>query len=367
MPTLLFLFALLTTPTDKYICDLWARAITRDGMISACGTLQLEGYRVDVYDLDMRLLCSKDATYLNDITGLKSECNLNAPLDEYILRIVEPGFTELICSVISSHADLPTVEEVVDQCPQGSIRFKTGAYTVAWKTEYIPANETSFACPARELQTGNGLYEQAPDAQNIITDDSLSWLAGKLIWNNIVQVNACNGSGLNPWTLAANPCGMTSAKSIVYQWQNQFNNEIYSAAVAYHVPAKLLKRIMLTESQLWPFYTSTDEIGIMQITDNGLDTLLRFDNAIDPNYLNRDDQGKLWSRGTTRKVFTCLYCNLEEATQHIKTTMPYYARLLAAFHCRAVTINPALAGDDSWRQSVVDYNGSADYLKRIEQ
>jgi hypothetical protein len=41
--------------------------------------------------------------------------------------------------------------------------------------------------------------------------------------------------------------------------------------------------------------------------------------------------------------------------------------LIAAYQCRAVTINPALVGNDTWRQSVVDYNGSADYLGRIEQ
>lgn len=370
MTTLLFLFALLTAPADKFICDLWTRAITREGMLNACGTLQLSGYNVQVYDLKMNIVCIKPATDLNDTDALMSECEMKGHLDDYVLRIVQPGFTELICSVISTSDQLPTVDEVAEQCPEGLARFKSGAYSIAWKAEYKSPEDMRFICPARDLVTGYGLYEQVTTADDLMTDDPLSWLAGKLIWTGLVSVDpyTCNGSGLNPVTLAANPCGMSKAKSAVYQWQNQFNPEIFSAALAYNVPAKLLKRMMMTESQLWPFYSGDDgEISIMQITDNGLDTLLRFDSAIDPIYLSRNEDEKLWSRGTTRQLFSCFNCSLGEAIDHIKQTMPYYSRLLAAFHCRAVTINPALTADDAWRQSVVDYNGSAEYLKRIEQ
>jgi hypothetical protein len=105
----------------------------------------------------------------------------------------------------------------------------------------------------------------------------------------------------------------------------------------------------------------------MQLTDNGLDTLLRFDRVIDPEYLGRDALDQLWSRAVTREIFICRNCRMEETLQHIKNTMPYYARLLAAFHCRAVTVNPALTGADAWRQSVVDFNGSGEYLLKVEQ
>jgi len=138
------------------------------------------------------------------------------------------------------------------------------------------------------------------------------------------------------------------------------------------VPAKLMKRMMRVESQYWPFYTApAGEIGVMQVTDNGLDTLLRFDHEFDPFYFERDDLDQFWSRSITRNKLYCNACTMEEAIAKIKETMDIYARLLAAFHCRAVTINPALlapdAGDLAWRQAVVDYNGSADYLERIEQ
>jgi hypothetical protein len=105
----------------------------------------------------------------------------------------------------------------------------------------------------------------------------------------------------------------------------------------------------------------------MQITDNGLDVLLRFDHLIDPNYFDRTDQGKLWSRAVTRDALVCVNCTIAEANQKVKKDMPTFARLLAAYHCRAVTINPALSGDLAWAQAVVDYNGGYDYLERIQQ
>jgi hypothetical protein len=370
MQTILFLFALLTTPHDKLICDMWTRAITTEGMTAACGTVQLAGYRVDLYDLDMQFICSRDAVYLNDIDELMSTCDIPEPhpLDDYVIRMVQPGWTELICTVKSTHEDLPTVDEVREQCPEGLVRFQSGAYTIAWKEQLPAEEEAQFTCPTRSMQMGTGLYEQVPAPEFLMTDDPLAWLAGKLIWTGQVKVTNCPGSGLDSWTLAANPCGMSQAKSRAYQWQNQFNAEIYSAAISYNVPAKLLKRMMSIESQFWPYYSGdANEIGIMQITDNGLDTLLRFDTSIDPTYLSRDDLNKGWSRGVTRSIFQCHNCNLQEAVDHIKSTMPYYARLLAAYHCRAVTINPALTGNDAWRQAVVDYNGSGEYLERIER
>jgi hypothetical protein len=126
---------------------------------------------------------------------------------------------------------------------------------------------------------------------------------------------------------------------------------------------------MAVESQFWPFYVTADgERGVMQITDNGLDVLMRFDGAdIDPYYFERGETGRLWSRAVTRDALACHGCTLTEAIAKIKMDMPTYARILAAFHCRAVTINPALDGDLAWAQTVVDYNGSFEYLERIEQ
>jgi len=102
------------------------------------------------------------------------------------------------------------------------------------------------------------------------------------------------------------------------------------------------------------------------VTDNGLDVLHRFDPAIDPTYFERDEIERAWSRNVTRNRLVCVGCSVQEALEHIRITMPYYARLVAAYHCRAVVINPSLLGVEAWRQAVVDYNGSAAYLERIE-
>lgn len=365
MQTIIFLFALFTAPIDKHICDMWTRAITREGMLAACGTLLLDGLRVDVYDLKMNSVCSIDAIYFNDIEEMMTICEMDKPLDQYVLRVWEKDWNNLICFVESSHQDKPAIEEVIAQCPDA----KVGMYTVesaGIKQPETPAEP--FSCPVQKLNIGFGLYEQAFNADALLTDESLTWLAGKFIWNGIIKPQ-CYGSGLDPFTLAADACGMAFARADVVRWQNQFNDAIFSAAVAYNVPAKLLKRMIRIESQYWPYYTApAGEIGIMQVTDNGLDTLLRFDPTIDPFYIERDDLNKFWSRSVTRNGLYCNSCTLEESIAHIKNNMNTYARLLAAFHCRAVTINPELLdqGDLAWRQAVLDYNGDADYLTRIE-
>jgi hypothetical protein len=357
---IIYLFALFTN-SDIFVCDLWTRAITRETMIAACGTDLVAGLRVDVYSLDMSLLCSRDASALMSIT---KDCGLSAALDQYVLRLVRPLQRELLCVVESENKSAPSYDEIAAQCP--NISGKN--YSIEFSA--IKEQPPEWTCPARILSTGSGLYNQAQNYSAIATTEPLAWLAGKLIWTGQVRPT-CNGSGLDPFTLAADACGMSAAQSLVTRWQNQFDAEIYQAALANDVPAKLLKKILLQESQLWPFYEAdharAGETTVMQITDNGFDTLLRFDPALDADYLNRDDAGKYYARAAMRDMLVCVYCNMDDALEQIKKNMDTYARLIAAFQCRAVTINPALIGNDTWRQAVVDYNGSADYLTRIEQ
>jgi len=362
MTTLLFIWALLTTPTDRWICDLWTSTITRDGVAQACGVSLLEGLRLDVYLYeDMSPVCEVDAVYLNDLAELAEICQLRHTLDQYVLRIVQPGYNSIICYVESAHQDAPAPEEIAAQCPQAK------DYIIEFAGTKTPKEEKEFSCPARDLQSGFGMYQQALSAKDLLTADDLTWLAGKLIWGGVVKPKCY--PAVNMTTMIATPCGMAAARQTVIQWQNQFDADIYAAAVAYNVPARLLKRMIAVESQFWPFYTAADgERGVMQITDNGLDVLMRFDGAdIDPYYFERGETGRLWSRAVTRDALVCVDCSLAQAVNKTKNDMPMYARLLAAFHCRAVTINPALYGDLAWAQAVADYNGSYEYLKRIEQ
>lgn len=359
MATIIFLFAILSTPTDRIICDLWTRSLTLEAYNAACPSAPLANHRVDVYSLDGQLLCSRPAASLNNITA---ECGLQGALDTYRLRIVEPAFSELLCMVESESNTEPDARMIAEQCPG------VGTDYIIKASGTRSTSEAGFYCPARHLPLGYGLFDQASAPSEIVTRDELNMLAGQLIWNGHVKVTTCQGEAGVTKNKLATPCGYLSAHDDVILWQNQFNTEIFNAAHKWAVPARLLKRMIMIESQFWPFYNgAAGEIGIMQITDNGLDTLLRFDRSLDPLYLRKSDDGKLWSRYAAREIFMCRNCNIHEAIDHIKITMDYYARLLAAFHCRAVTINPALTGADEWRQTVVDYNGSGEYLLRIEQ
>lgn len=359
MTTLIFLFALLTMRPDSIVCDLWTRALTTEAFAAACpANLPLEGLRVDVIDVEtLEIVCTRPAQSLRVIL---EDCSLPGPLDAYVLRIVKPAYEDLACMVESINADSPSAEEIAAQCPGIS------GYTVR-AAGSRPAESEAFACPVRHLQTGFGLYEQALGAGDLVTYDELLMLAGQLIWFGHIDVSTCAGGPSVTPEKTATPCGYLSARDDVILWQNQFNQDIYNAALTYNVPAKLLKRMMMVESQFWPFFAGpAGETGIMQITDNGFDTLLRWDLGLDPEYLSRDDTEKAWSRNVTRETLTCNGCNLLEAIEQIKTDMPIYARLLAAYHCRAVTINPALTDADAWRQTVVNYNGVPEYLLRIE-
>lgn len=360
MTTLLFLFAILNTPQDRILCDLWTRALTQPEFDAACPVSALTGLRVDVYSLDMSLVCSKPA---ESLPRIQQDCNLNAALDQYILRLVKPAQSDLLCMVESESEEQPSHAEIAAQCPA-----LPSEYVVKFAGSREVQPEAEFSCPARTLTPGFGLYEQALASDDLFTRNELPLLAGKLIWFGFVDVITCEGGSGVTIDHVATPCGYLSAYDDVIAWQNQYNNAIYSAALTHGVPARLLKRLMMIESQFWPFYDkgAAGEIGIMQITDNGMDTLLRWDQAIDPEYLSRNIDAQAWSRNITRQLFHCPYCSLAEATEKIKINMPYYARLLAAYHCRAVTLNPALVGADEWRQTVLDFNGSVEYLLKVE-
>ncbi len=167
--------------------------------------------------------------------------------------------------------------------------------------------------------------------------------------------------------MAADGCGMAAARQTVITWQNQFNDDIYKAAAAYHVPARMIKRIIAVESQYWPVWTNArGETGMLQISRAGADVLLRYDGTLDPEYPRRPADAQYWKRLEVLQVLACAGCSVSDAVRHMHVTIPIYARLLAAYRCRAVEINPALSGTDAWRQAVADYNGAWDYVGKVE-
>jgi len=117
------------------------------------------------------------------------------------------------------------------------------------------------------------VLEKPETLLDLQTTNRFLYLAGKLILTGIVNGETCSGFGLiNNST--ANPCGEELAQEKVISWQNQYNEDIYTASEEYNVPARLLKAIIAQETQFWPHPVSPKEFGLGRITDNGADMLL---------------------------------------------------------------------------------------------
>ncbi|MEW6092736.1 MAG: hypothetical protein AB1531_02110 [Chloroflexota bacterium] len=103
---------------------------------------------------------------------------------------------------------------------------------------------------------------------------SYEYLAGNLIRHGMVDASACENGGLleNGYATA---CGTEAARPAMNEWQNRFDNLIFSAAQESGVPAQLLKNIFSRESQFWPGITpGRPEAGLGQLTEEGADVTL---------------------------------------------------------------------------------------------
>ncbi len=369
MPALIFIWYMITTPADLIRCTLWANEPPRQQqLLDACGFNDLTHYRLDVVSLETgEIVCTQPG---NSLGWVREDCGLKGRLDDFQVRIVEPGHTEPICSIAIDHEGPPMRSEIQDACGV-DVLLRQDAGTVTAKfvsSQPKPPAQPARVCELPALAVGIGLYEQSPSAADLYTDQQFTLLAGRLIWYGMIRPECAGGrSGLDPITLAADACGMAASRSAVIAWQNQFNPDIYAAAVKYDVPARLLKRIIEIESQYWPAWKSDHgETGMLQVSENGADVLLRYDPDLDREYPHRPIEQQYWRRMDVLRVLACAGCSITRAVDQMHVTIPIYARLLAAYRCRAVEITPALSGAEAWRQAAADYNGSQDYLRKVE-
>jgi hypothetical protein len=367
---LVFIWYMITAPVDRIRCTLWTINTPAPAtLMQACGFYDLHDYRIDVYILGSSTrICQQPGDALATVA---QSCKLPMRLDQYVLKIVQPDFTESLCAVTVEHEGPPTRADVQADCGADvRQRFDAGTVTAQFVgSKPKPEPEPLPICKAAPLHAGFGLYDQAPDAQSLWTNEQLTWLAGQMIWYGMISPRCEGGrSGMASVGFGANACGMAAASDAVTNWQNQFNADIYKAATAYQVPARLIKRIIAVESQYWPRWTNNRrEVGMLQVSQNGADVLLRYDAQLDPGYSRRKPDEQYWQRMDVMKVLACFGCSLQQALDHMHVAIPIYARLLAAYRCRAVEINPSLSGSAAWQQAVIDYNGNNDYLRKIEQ
>lgn len=111
-------------------------------------------------------------------------------------------------------------------------------------------------------------------AKDLKTRVPYNYLAANLILAGMVDASTCENGGLLSDTYGANTCGVTAAYPAVVDWQNRFDRLILKTAKETLVPAQMLKRLFARESQFWPSISDDYDSGLGQLTLNGADTTL---------------------------------------------------------------------------------------------
>jgi hypothetical protein len=334
MMPILMLFYLIMPPHAATICALWlSQAATLDDLRAACPQdIVLENYNVEFTNIgDGKVYCVKNATA---IYNPDMACNLHGRLDNYRMVIVSPpGGEEMLCAV-KSYNNPPTRAEIAKVCNWDATNaYDTHAAEIRLMGPVQQSSEpAAITLPA--IPTGDGLYDQAPDAAALATNENLTWLASRLLWT---------GEATN----ATLPGELTT-------WQNQFDADIYAAATAEHVPARLLKRVIRFESQFWPTWGNRPdgEIGMAQITTAAADQYLRW---YDPAYPSAGGKEQAAMKAAFMASLRCDVCTLPEAVEKERANIYTYARILAAYRY----------GSDDWAGALKLWNGE-DYMRKVE-
>jgi hypothetical protein len=116
-------------------------------------------------------------------------------------------------------------------------------------------------------------------SEDLSSNIPYTYLAANLILQGVVDASSCPDGGLASGNVV-NQCGMEKSRDAVTEWQNQFDELILTTAQETSVPAYLLKNLFARESQFWPgIYTSSNDVGLGQLTENGADTALFWNNS----------------------------------------------------------------------------------------
>ena len=119
----------------------------------------------------------------------------------------------------------------------------------------------------------SGWMERIDFPLKLATYNPYSLLAGRLIWNGLVDAGSCNNQGLLP-NGSADPCGERLAEPDVLLRQNENDSIISQAALNAYIPARLLKGLIAQESQFWPQWNIKGEYGLGMLTELGVDMTL---------------------------------------------------------------------------------------------
>ena len=229
-------------------------------------------------------------------------------------NLIRESDGQAVCTIQVTHSGEPTLDEIMLTCGSELVTgWQKGDYKLV-QTVPTPAPTATATATATAVVVTRSWLDTPAIAAGLQTNRPLTYLAGKLIAAGYVDVSSCNGSALlvNGY---ASPCGLTLAMPYVFVWQNRFDALILNAAIEEQIPAAMFKNLLIQESQMWPQASRhvPPEYGIGQLTENGTDTLLMWNNpffkkicnqALEPekckkDYLSISASERAFLRGAT--------------------------------------------------------------------
>jgi hypothetical protein len=215
----------------------------------------------------------------------------------------------------------------------------------------------------------------------LATAEPYAYLAGRLIAQGLVNAAGCPGGGLlsNGY---ADACGVEAAMPQVIEWQNRFDEQILAVALETGVPAQLLKNLFAQESQFWPgAYKDPLEFGLGQITDNGAETILLWNQefyaqfcptVLDASvcargyvYLDSDSQALLRGALAAQARSDCPECLEGVDIANVNATINLFAHTLLAncvqvarmvYNATGRAAGQVSSYEDLWRYTVANYH-----------
>lgn len=276
-------------------------------------------------------------------------------------------------------AQVRVIDSGVSTAPGGG-----GYYVDVLSTQWRGEPLTSCAKTWEVFPPVGGLPEwlSTPDQTDLLlSDEAYFYLAGRLIAQGVVDASSCPTTGLLP-NGYADACGLEKARSVVDQWQNQFDARIIEVSQESSVPAQLLKNLFAQESQFWPgVFRVRFEFGLGQITDKGADAVLLWneefydqfcplvlaEDACAKGYLKLSptDQAILRGALALEANSNCAECPAGVDLSHANMSVSLFASTLKA-NCEQVGTLVSTATDeipgqvstyeDLWRFTVANYH-----------
>jgi hypothetical protein len=219
------------------------------------------------------------------------------------------------------------------------------------------------------------------ESEFLASEEPYYYLAGRMIAQGLVDISGCPTGGLQP-NGYADTCGLEKSASVIAPWQNQFDQRIVEVADESGVPAQLMKNLFAQESQLWPgMFRVPYEFGLGQITDDGADTILLWDEEFYEKFcplvlaeetcsegylgLNKEDQKLLRGAVALQAYSDCPECPTGIDLTQTNFSISLFANTLVAncaqidqtiYNATELPSGAVSTYEDLWRFTVANYH-----------